>query len=289
MSTNILNRNHPVLIDHALAATTGQINIPVDHMIELNYGLTAVQNGGTAPSLADMKGDIIDELVMTLGGVEFVRLDNYDITILQNLWFGQTPHHLLSAGDNCFSYFSPVTLPLSLDKSLAGGLRKATVQWTIGAQTDVDDVRLDAAIPYISNADVSWLPNGYHYAYQYKTFTASTTRQTIPFDRAGADLLGLLVYSCTIPTAALLNISVDTLTILVNGQPTYGPVEWMSMPTFQCTQNVLDDTTYGAELDNYRYLDFSKAPLPADDLDIWTTSLVATDAGQKFIGVFMEP
>lgn len=272
-----------------MAANLGPVNLPIDHMIEANLGYTFRQNGGTAPTLADIKGDFIDEIVMSLGGIEFVRLDWYDVCILQNLWFGQTPHHLIPTGDDCYGYWSPTTLPLSLDKQLGSKLRKCTIQLTVGALSDIDTLVVQANIPYVSNRKVSWLPNGYHYAYQYKTFTATTTRQTIPFDREGADLLGLLVYSCTIPTQSTLNTSVDYLIINVNGQPVYGPVMWESMPTFQCTQNVLDDTGYGAELDNYRYLDLSKSPLPADDLDIITQSIGATDAGQKFIGIFMEP
>lgn len=289
MSEAHLARNHSVFRNHAFAATTAQVNIPIDHMVEIVTGYTFQQNGGTAPTLLDIKGDFIDEYVMTLGGIEFCRLDWIDVCHMQNLWFGETPDFLIPAGDDCYGYFSPVVLPLSLDKDLAGSLRKVTAQWTVGALTDVDNVVLQANIPYHSNQKASWLPGGYHYAYQYKTFTASTTRQFISFDREGADLLGLLLYSCTIPTAASLNTSIDEVVIYVNGQPVYGPVAWESMRNFKQTQDVLDDTNFGAQTDNYKYIDLSWKPLPADDLDISTVSVGATDAGQKIIGIFMEP
>lgn len=285
----MLTRNHVLLQNHAFTANTVPMNVPIDHIIELDAGYTFQQNGVTPPTLADVKGDFIDELIMSLGGIEFCRLDWYDVCILQNLWFGQTPHHLLPAVDDSYGYWSPITLPLSLDKELNGKLRKFTVQFTVGDLTDIDNMVLQAGLPYVSNRKISWLPGGYHYAYQYKTFTAQTTRQTIVFDREGADLIGLLIYSCTIPTAASLNTSVDYLVMNVNGQPTYGPVYWEAMRTFKTTQNVLDDTGYGAQLDNYRYIDLSHSPLPADDLDLITQSVGATDAGQKFIGIFMEP
>lgn len=211
MSEAHLARSHSVLRDHAFNATTGQINVPIDHAVEIDMGYNFQQAGGTSPTLTDLKGDFIDEFVMTLGGIEFVRLDWYDLCILQNVWFGQTPHHLIPPGDDSYGYFEPITLPLSLDKELDGKLRKLTCQWTVGAQTDVDHVLLSANIPYHSNQNASWLPDGFHYAYQYTTFTASTTQQAIRFDRAGADLLGLLVYSCTLPTQANLNTSVDQL------------------------------------------------------------------------------
>lgn len=287
MSTQQLARNHSVLRNYAFAATTAQINIPIDHMVEIVTGITCQGTGTT--TLANMKDAIVDEFVMTLGGIEFCRLDWVDMVHLQNLWFGETPDYLAPGADDCYGYFSPVVLPLSLDKNLAGSLRKATCQWTVGALTNVDNVYLQSNIPYHSNQMASWLPGGYHYAYQYKTFTASTTRQVIPFDREGADLLGLLLYSCTIPIVTSMNTSIDDITIFVNGQPVYGPVAWESMRNFKQTQQGIEDTGYGAQLDNYKYIDLSWKPLPADDLDISTISVGATDAGQKIIGIFMEP
>lgn len=290
MSTQVLNRFHPVLIDHAFAANTGKLNIPVDHIEELEIGWTYMQNGSTDPVIADLKGDFIDELVMTLGGIEYVRLDMYDICHMQNLWFGQTPHFIISTDDNCYGYFAPVTLPLSLDlKDPAGNQRSHDMQLTIGALTDVDNCVVQAGVKYISNQNVSWLPNGMHYAYQYKVFTASTTRRTVEFDRAGADLIGLLVFNEHVPLNTSATNDIDNLTILVNDQPVFGPIYWENIPTFKTTQSAADDAFYGDELEHYRYLDFSRAPLPADNMDIWTNSTVGTGTNNRFIGIYQEP
>lgn len=284
---DVYTRNFNIWDDEAMAAAISQ-NIPVDHIQQIDFGYSFIQNGNTAPTLADVKGDFIDELVLTLAGNEICRLDWYDVCILQNLWFGQTPHHLLPAADDQYGYFSPVTLPLYLDKVK----RSLRVQLTVGALTDVDGLLISAGAKYRSNLNISIppvLPGGYHYAYQYKTFIAQTTRQDVIMDRAGADLVGLLLYSCTIPIATSLNTSIDSISVLCNGQVVYETKKWLEMPTFKTTQNVLDDATYGAELDNYRYLDFTIAPLPADDLVVRTVSQGATDAGQKIIGIYIEP
>lgn len=288
MSQQVLTRNHRVYSNQAFAGNLGPANIPVDHLIELDYDIVAMPAGTTAVTCGDMK-EICDEVVMNLGGREIVRLDNTDVLDLANLWFGQTPQIYLTAADNAIMQYGPYTIPLSLDKSLGGALRTLDLQFTYGTlDAHIDGPTVYANTPYLSNANVSWLPGGYHYAYQYRSFVPSTTAQHLNFPRKGADMIGLLIYNAHPYTTAIAN-DVDWVTVYVNDQPCYGPVYWHTMRTFQGTQDRTDDTEFGAETWMYRYLDFSKAPLPADFLDVETASITNTTGPCRLIGVYIEP
>lgn len=289
MSQQVLTRNHRIYSAQTFTGNLGPRNIPVDHIIELDYCAQALANATTATVIGDVK-ELIDEVVMNLGGREIVRLDNTDVLDLDNLWFGQTPNCIVAGGgDNYPVQLGPFTLPLSLDKELGGALRTLDVQFTYGTlDTHTDGPTVYANAPYLSNQNVSWLPNGYHYAYQYRPFVQLALAQHIDFPRKGSDLIGLLVYNANKPTTTVAN-DIDWLTIYVNDQPVYGPVYWQTMRTFQGTQDLDDDAVFGSETCYYRYLDFSKAPLPADFLDIETSGLTNTGHTCRFIGVFIEP
>ena len=290
MSQQTLTRNHRVYSAQAFTANLGPANVPIDHCIELDYSLYGISSATTGVTLDEMKTEI-DEVVMNLGGREIVRLDNHDVADLDNLWFGQTPDVLLGATSCYAELFEPLTIPLSLDKMLGGQLRTLDLSFTFGtagAHLDPAKVWIYANVPYISNANVSWLPGGYHYAYQYRSTVPATTHTPYVFNRKGADMIGLLVYNCNPPTTTTAN-DIDNLTVYVNNQPVYGPVYWHTMRTFQATQDQTDDATFGAEINNYRYLDFSKAPLPADFLDVEMQSITNVTGPDRLIGVFIEP
>jgi hypothetical protein len=288
MSTQVLTRNHRIYSDTAFAATLGPANIPVDHIIELDYDVQALEAGTTQVVSDDLKA-LVNEVVMNLGGREIVRLDNHDVLDLDNLWFGQTPQSYLTLADNAVMQLGPYTIPLSLDKSLGGQLRTLDVQFTYGTlDAHIDTPLIFAHTPYLSNKNASWLPGGFHYAYQYRSFIPCATAQHLNFPRKGADLIGLLVYNAN-PSTTNRNTDVDWLTIYVNDQPVYGPVYWETMRTFQGTQSLVDDTDFGTETWHYRYLDFSKAPLPADFLDVETASVTNVTGPDRLIGVYIEP
>lgn len=290
MSIQTLTRNHRVYSAQAFTANLGPANVPIDHAIELDYSLYGISSATTGVTLDEMKAEI-DEVVMDLAGREIVRLDNHDVLDLANLWFGQTPDHILGATSCYAEMLEPMTIPLSLDKMLGGQLRTLSLSFTFGtAGTHLDPAKvwIYANVPYISNANVSWLPGGYHYAYQYRNTVPATTDTNYVFNRKGSDLVGLLVFNCNPPTTTTAN-DIDNLTVYINNQPVYGPVYWHTMRTFQMTQNQTDDTSLGAEFSHYRYLDFSKAPLPADYLDVEMQSVTNTTGPDRLIGVFIEP
>jgi hypothetical protein len=289
MSTQVLTRNHRIYSAETFTANIGPRNIPVDHIIEIDYSVTGLQNGTTAPTFAGIKA-LIDEVVLNLGGREICRLDATDVPDLNLLWFGQSPQTQNGGGDNYRGLLEPMTIPLSLDKEVGGQMRTLDIMFTFGtAWTNTDNARIYCQAPYLSNKNVSWLPAGYHYAYQYRSFTPATSAQHVNFPRKGADLIGLLIYNGNVDTAnASFANAVDWVTLYVNDQPVYGPVYWYAMRTFQNPTNGMDDTTLGVESRCYRYLDFSKAPLPADFLDIETMAVTNTDTS-RFIGVFVEP
>jgi hypothetical protein len=291
--SQVLSRFHPILQDFAFAANTGKMNVPVDHIEEMEIGVTALAAATTATTFANLKDCIVEEYVMTLGGIEMCRLDFYDMIHMQNLWFGETPQiYWLSGADGDVNTIKDVRLPLSLDKKAPGSsdLRSLDAQFMVGALTGFDTATLQFGAKYISDKNVSWLPKGYHYAYQYviHTFASAGQRYSIDFPRSGADLVGLVVRSTTVPITTSLNTTVDQLTVLVNDQPVYGPIHYEQMPNFKGTEDQDVALSFGEEIAHYSYLDFSRAPLPADNIKIWAQSVGATDTG-RFIGIFMEP
>ena len=290
MSEQQLTRNHLIYRAQLFNANLGPTNIPIDHAVELDYSIFGVSSDTTGVTLAEMKAEC-DEVVMNLGGREIVRLSNQDVADLDNLWFGQTPQVVLGATKCYAEVFEPLTIPLSLDKMLGGALRTLDVGFTFGtAGTHLDPAKVYvyANVPYLSNTNVSWLPAGYHYSYQYRNMVPTTTPSTFVFNRKGSDLVGLLVYNANPPSTTTAN-DIDWITIYVNNQPVYGPVYWHAMRTFQNTVDQTDDTSFGAEMAHYRYLDLSKAPLPADFLDVESASITNTTGPDRLIGVFIEP
>jgi hypothetical protein len=99
--------------------------------------------------------------------------------------------------------------------------------------------------------------------------------------KAGRKLIGLLIYNTTIPTTSAYDATVGELKVLVKrSEVMHKHFNEMAL------LNEVDDATMYAIVKNYRYIDFSNDPIPADDLKVAVKSLASATDAFRIVGVY---
>jgi len=258
----------------AFTADTREEPISEDAILGLEFGFDCLQNGATAPTLAQLIS-AVGNVIVRHGGDTKIEIDFPDLVALNMLWLGRYPQHVLPGGDNEVGFISGVFCPI--ERARAG--RSMGVQVLYDGHATIDTEKLTGAVLY------GLTGKGRAISIATKIATASTTFQEINLDRVGAKLIGLLLYSTTIPSTSDANCSQAEVKLLVGGHG-YGHYHWWGIPPSPVS-GPIDDTALGAEMDNYRSISFEADPVPADNLKLHTKSIGATDA-IKVIAIYSE-
>jgi hypothetical protein len=248
----------------------------------LDIGIQGRQCGGTACDFATL-GAIIDEVQVSLGGEGIVNIHFRDLLTLNHIWEDIYPHLLLGAGAANFCAFEGVRLPLHVTKFGKSLSCKFTYAANANVMEDAANQLLSVAYQYRGQ------PFANHYNYQYKEHVAlaAATWYEIPLDYAGAELLGILVYSQIIRTTTALTRTVARCRVSVDDREIYDE-DWQTMTRSHVNTDTSDDANWGAESDNYRWLDFSQEHLPAGKLRLFYMTQVDTTHMARFIPVYVQ-
>jgi len=277
-----------ILFDQeTFAADTNLVNIPADNVKYLQIGLGLLQNGSTAPTLANMIGNF-DEVIATLGGHQICKIRMDDLIAYNLLWLDNWPWFHLAGTDNYLGGLGGIKLPLYVTKNG----RSLMTQTTYGTATSgADAVTLSEEYQYTNS------PFPLHFAYQYQSLAGAVNARWTGMQRAGAALQGILVYqpwTSVDDDPALPEIA--KLSMFIDDREVYA-ANLFTMKHHRFCDNSVDSTaTYGDKYDtnvNYTYIDFSQEPWRADKIIVTTSNACgAYNSGAtgtaRLIGVYSE-
>jgi hypothetical protein len=250
--------------------STESIKVVAQNIDFIRIGLHFQQNGTTAPTLANVLAHTSD-IKLTVGGEvqDLVRLQDlfvYDLGVLL-----VKPEYALPAGDSQYGRLTNIVLPVKLTTD-----KEVYLELTYVGQATMKNEKLTIGVEY---GDVPFPPRPI--AFQY--ISGNTSPSFVEFDmsKAGRKLIGLLIYNTTIPTTSAYDATVGELKVLVKrSEVMHKHFNEMAL------LNEVDDASMYAIVKNYRYIDLSNDPIPADDLKVAVKSLVSATDAFRIVGVY---
>ena len=236
----------------SFTADTDDITIIQPRYIhDVHISIECLQNGSTAPALADILS-ILDRVQVKLTGKIVTELSGQDILAYNCLVQNRSVKYLVPANDNEVGLVEGLSLPIRL----APGEHVLSMRFLHNDVATVDTEQLS-----FSTLEADETLEDRHIEMPTFNFTPPSTGayNTALDSTFTGDVVGFLIYSTTIPTTANDVATVRKLRIKAGGDI-----------VFEDNYNNLSAQTYYPEestlrsiLDNYLYLDFTKSPIPA--------------------------
>lgn len=257
-------------------ASTSSIKVVAQNIKAIRIGFVGLENTTTANTLPNTIAHS-SAVKLTVGG-EVITLIRHDDLFALNfaldlLKMGMAnPSWLLGTGtDNTYTWLKTI-LPvfITTDKTVYVSLDYTGV-------TNVDGTTLTLEVDY---GDKPYSRNPL--CLRYISMNTATSFTEADISVVGKKLIGLLVFSTTIPATIAYDTSAGEIKLLVKREEKCH-FHWF------CLDNVeadVEDTVVWGILDNYRYIDLSDDPIPADDLKVAVKSLVSATDAVRFIGVY---
>jgi hypothetical protein len=250
--------------------STESIRVVAQNIDCLKIGLAYDQNGATPPTLATLlthTGDI----KLTVGGEVEDLVKFQDLYVLNVLWHRE-PMYLITAGDNQHGMLNDVMLPVKLTTD-----KQVYVELAYSGLATVDTEKLTLAVIYGDKAF-----GARPISFQYITGNTATSFAEYDMSKAGRRLVGLLIYNTTIPTTSTFDATIGELKILVKRSE----VAHIHFENMDCISVQPEDTTQCGIVDNYRYIDLSDEPIPADDLKVAVKDIASATDAFRIVGVY---
>jgi hypothetical protein len=278
-----------LLNDFAFIANTQDLNIPADKVKYLDIMPRVGQSGGSAVSIADIKG-MVSNIIVKLGGIRICNMSYTDLIALNSLWLQRTPLLVMvGAGDDQAGFVGPSRLPLFVLK--LG--RELSAQFEFANPANAWDETLDVKYTY-KDTDFPEFEN-LHFAYEtFAEVGVASGRTNI--SRIGAKLVGILIFNthdgmnAAIPTEP----EVSELDLIVDDRVVYSDI-WTCRGDEKANVNHMDDAVMGTQEDNYQWISFQEEPWSADNLWLirrntvhWPLGIAQTGIC-RFICVYAEP
>ena len=229
---------------------TGYITVPVRNIKEINVSLDFLQNGTTAPTLANVLS-VINELQAIVKGNVVHTIKAVDLYALNVLLFGYRPIHVLPANDNEAGSLQGLVWPFNfpvLDK----------IQVTYSGHNTVDTEKLTLSVDYGGRL-------GAPIFLRYIQDTSQTGAfKAYDISWGGMKLIALLLYATSVPDTTSSDGAIDEVKVKVDDQEVYHNL-WLAINDFKYIES---GSTIEGILDNYKLIDFRDTPLPANNLKV---------------------
>jgi hypothetical protein len=264
-----MERSKIIYNRQTFTADTPFINLESNNVQNVNIGFDFLQNGSTAPTLANILSAIGNVRVYE-GGELLSEILFQDLWALNKMVMQHRPVYLLPAGDGQVGFIGSVMLPIR--KSTAKEL-KAWLNF-VGHST-IKSPTLTLGVHFIEGNAGKGVSIG------YITDTAAVDFKEYDMSKIGKALTALLIYNTTVPTASANSCTVGELKLTVK-----------RVPISHYQHEEMDESLYeGVGLDaertileKYRYIQFDE-PIPADSLKIALKGIGATDTF-RLIGLY---
>jgi len=233
-------------------ADTDDITIIQPRYIEgFNISFNCLQNGASAPTLSDV-ASVISKVQVKLTGKIVTELSATDILAYNTLIENRSIKYTLPTADNENAYIEGMMLPLKL----APGEHVLSVRFLHNSVATIDTEKLS-----FSTLEADESLSERHIEIPSFNFTPPSTGafNTALDSSFTGDVIGFLLYSTTIPTRTSDTATIRKVRIKAGGDIIYED-NWGNM---SAQSHYPEESTLRSLLDNYVYLDFSKAPIPA--------------------------
>ena len=261
-----------ILNEQSFTSSINDTPLPYRQIRKMIFGLSALQNGSTAPTQEELLAELSEIQVSHSENVfDGLSFDGVDLLALNLMLLGHVPEFVTPAGDNQAMVIAPLYLPLNLNAHVTPSYH---LLFSDNTKIDTEKITLGLELGVGTPA----------YKYKKKNDTADTVGTEIDMSVKGKRLRALMMYATTIPSTSNHQRSIKELKIIVNKVEQYH-YNWYELGKGLAPVNAVENTQLGAILDNYRILIFGN-PLPADDLTVWSKSDTATDT-IEYIGVYV--
>ena len=236
----------------SFTADTDDITIIQPRYIhDVHISIQCLQNGATAPSLADILS-ILDKVQVKLTGKIVTELSGQDILAYNCLVNNRSIKYLVPSADNEVGLVEGLALPLRL----APGEHVLSLRFLHNSVSTIDTEQLS-----FSTLESDDVLEDRHIEMPSFSFTPpSTNAYNTALDSSfTGDVEGFLLYSTTIPTTSSDTATVRKLRIKAGGDIVYED----NFNNLSAQTYYPEESTLRSILDNYLYLDFSKNPIAA--------------------------
>ncbi len=264
----------------AFTADTQDLNIPADHVKYLDIALCGAQCGSTACNWLQLPLTL-DEVQLKLAGEQIVRIHFADLLAYQTYKVDSIAHMEPGAATTNLCHLMGSRLPLHVTK--CGKSLSARFTWLTNANLMNALTQLTVAYVYREQ------PFPGHFNYQYLEGLSTAARQEFNLDYAGAELLGLLFWSTTVPTETSALRDIDKVIVKVDDREIVEE-SWLTMCRMHNDRGhgeVGDDAVMGGWFEHYNFLDFEQEPLPAGKLRVLTSG-TATGHTIRLVPIYRQ-
>jgi hypothetical protein len=269
------------------SADTDDIDLTADVPIgALNIAFDCLQNGATAPTLANLI-EVINDVYVKDGGAAFTDIDFTELFVLNELLLAHRPFKLLGGGDNYAAYLDAVKVPCNLP---AGSKGRFQIKCTYTGHATVDTIALTITAEQgpVIGALKGLITGRCAFKQFAKTPSATgwTEESKVALPTKGR-LLALLAYGTTIPGTTTMVTSAS----LYESKITVGGVDYRYYniaERFADVEKLSEDSTLLAILDNYILYDFRDDPIDLAGIVKFEWNAGTADA-VRLVAVVDEP
>jgi len=241
----------------AFTADTDDILVVQPRYIHaIDIGLDCLQNGGTAPTLADILS-VINKVQVKLSGRITTEMSGQDLLAYNVLVDGREPLYLVPANDDEVGMISGLRMPMALPT----GEHVLAVRFLHNAVATIDSEKLTMATVEYEEAI-----EGAHYEIPTFSYTPPSTNAfntAVDTTYSGA-VHGFLIYSPTVPTATSDTATLREARVYVDGEMVFeGTIE-----DLRSDARYPADSTLRGITDNYVFIDFRRSPIEAGRREI---------------------
>jgi len=236
----------------SFSADTDDITIIQPRYIhDIDISLTLNQTGATSPTLADMLS-VLNKVQVKLTGKIVTELSGTDILAYTCLVEGKSPKYTVPTADTEYGRVEGLILPLRLRP----GEHVLSVRFFHNSVSTITSEKLSFA-----TLEADEVLEDRHIEMPTFNFTPpSTAAYNTALDVSfTGTITGFLIYSTTIPTTTADTATVKKLRIKVDGDIVFEDI-WENL---SAQTPYPEDSTLRSILDNYVFVDFTKAPIEA--------------------------
>jgi hypothetical protein len=130
------------------AFTADQLNVTLQgakskYLDSISLTVGALQNGGSAPTIANLLG-LVNRVTVSVAGTVEMDLSLTDLYALNNLWLANEQRTKISAGDNQTAWVSGIQMPIWFPPVA----NETQVSFYYSAVTNADNTTLSATANY---------------------------------------------------------------------------------------------------------------------------------------------
>jgi hypothetical protein len=238
--------------ESVFTSSTDDVVVDKDKYIEgFTLAYKAVQPASSMSTINAFL-DLVNPFEVKVGGKAIIQIGGKDLYALNNLWLGKRALHIGTEGANEITRICGLYAPFNLKPGTEQVSVKATrvAVGTMGTET--------LSISQEQCSVDTGAPNFNYTAYSHTPPSTGAYNRALDTSPTG-DIIGMLVFSTTVPTTSASTISCNKLQIRAKEIQCYN-ANWFEMQADSAAGSYSGTAIPEGIIDNYAWLDFSNEP-----------------------------